>query len=463
MADMKGITLERRVVTRTGPNRMHLVRWIGVLSAATLLSVVLEPAGKAQPAAMEGQSTNQWVTREEYDKLKQEFEDLKKRLEATSLQQPTNMARTLQSLDEANTRISNLEIDTRLYRPGFNRVIIAGDATAGFMKQEGADSTFSADLAPLFLWHLNDRLLWEGAFDVGLETDSAGNSDTTFDLGLADVSYILNDYVTLGAGLFTLPFSVYHNHYDPPWIHPLPDDPLPFGDGGIAPSSGLGAFAQGAIPIGHGSFNYHLYVQNGPRLVTDDPSAAGTLDFDNYVDNNNFKTFGGRVAFRPVPELEFGYSTQYGEVGTGRFDDVYAWLQAGDIEYRRDVGWLYGIIDLRAEYVYSHVSRAVYGPGALPPFGPYDFNNNRQGGYVLAAYRPWMLEVPVVPNLQAVFRYDWLYTPLNSPGGDHERRWTVGLNYWLRPNAVLKFAYEFDHKEVGQRANAVLVQVGVGL
>ena len=40
---------------------------------------------------------------------------------------------------------------------------------------------------------------------------------------------------------------------------------------------------------------------------------------------------------------------------------------------------------------------------------------------------------------------------------------TLGVDYWLAPNAVLKFAYEFDDRKVEQSQDAFLVQFGIGL
>ncbi|MCL5097857.1 MAG: hypothetical protein M1608_10110 [Candidatus Omnitrophica bacterium] len=438
--------------------------FIVIFVAGSIGRAAAEGVAMAQPAAPAGQTNGAFVTREEYDKLKSELEELKARFNAMKSEKTTNTIETIQSLDYVNQRVDQLEEDTRKFWPGFNRVIIAGDANATFISQEGSKSSFGAELAPLILWQLNDRLLFEGGFDIGIDNGGElGSGETTFDLSIAELSYLLNDYLTIGAGLFVVPFGVYHNHFDPPWINQLPDDPLPFGDGGIAADSAVGVFGEGAVPIGPTVLNYDVYVSNGPRLITDDPSAAGSLGFDNYVDNNNAKTFGGRIGFRPIPEVEFGYSMQYGQVGVDSFRNVDAFLQAVDAEFRRDYSRIYGQIDFRAELVLSHVDRATYGLTASPPFGPFTFNNNRNGGYVQIGYRPWMVDLPVISKLQLVGRYDWLHSSLAAPGGDRENRWTAGLNYWLQPNVVLKGAYEFDHKKSGQDADAVLVQLGIGL
>jgi hypothetical protein len=434
----------------------------GFCGLAAETGTIAQPS--AQPAAQTSPPNDTFATQEEYEKLKKDFEELKAAFNSLKNEGSTNTAQTHPSLDYVNDRADEAQAEAKQSRPGFNRVIVAGDAGIGFTSQEGSKSTFGAGIAPLILWQLSDRLLVEAGFDIGVDNGGAGGSgETTFDLKIADLSYIVNDYVTLGAGLFVVPFGVYHNHFDPPWINQLPDDPLPFGDNGIAPGSAIGVFGEGAVPVGSTVLNYAVYVSNGPRLITDDPSAAGSLAFDNYADNNNAKTYGGRLGFRPFPALEFGYSMQYGQVGLGSDRNVGAFLQSVDAEYRRDFDCLRGQLDLRAELVLSHVDGVTYGVTASPAFGPLNFSNNRNGGYVQLAYRPWMVQTPFVRKLQLVGRYDWLNTPLDAPGGDRENRWTVGLNYWLQPNVVLKAAYELDQRKVSPDANALLLQLGIGL
>jgi hypothetical protein len=52
-----------------------------------------------------------------------------------------------------------------------------------------------------------------------------------------------------------------------------------------------------------------------------------------------------------------------------------------------------------------------------------------------------------------------------APGGGTEQRFTIGLDYWLNPQAVLKLDYEFDRRSasLGPAQNALLLQFGIGL
>ena len=153
-----------------------------------------------------------------------------------------------------------------------------------------------------------------------------------------------------------------------------------------------------------------------------------------------------------------------GDVNTrGEFQDTSAFLQAFDLEYRRDSAALEGTIDLRAEWVFSNVDKATYDPTGALHFGPVGFRNRRNGGYVQAAYRPSLVTNKILKNFEVVLRYDWLTSPVGAPGGEHEKRWAIGVDYWVLPNAVLKLAYEFDDKKVGDSADALMIQFGIGL
>src|SRR5205085_12012827 len=127
-----------------------------------------------------------------------------------------------------------------------------------------------------------------------------------------------------------------------------------------------------------------------------------------------------------------------------------ATLQAVDFNYRPTIEAIAGVLDLRTELIFSDVSKETYDPTGALGFGPTRFGNYRQGGYVQLCYRPTLVSNKFLRDLEFVSRYDWVTNPLNAPGGDHEKRLTLGVDYWLAPNAVLKVAYEFDDRKVGE-------------
>jgi len=428
-----------------------------------------------------------YVSKEDYEKVLQRLDKVESELTTIKKDSAAAQKEHDQEMEEYAAQIKVAVEKATESHTGDTKMIIAGDFTAGFTSQRGHNSTFGAgsgagsgvDFAPLILWEINKQLLFEGAVDF--------NSADGASLGLANLTYSLNDYVNVGGGLFTVPFGQYHSHFDPPWINKLPDDPLVFGSRALVPSTQVGAYVSGAVPIQSAKFVYNAYVINGPGLVTNSASNAGDLDFGSTTsgfDNNNSKMVGGRLGFLPIPELEIGYSLMCGDVGPNGKDGfdsgpthVHAFLQAIDANYTKAIEQIGGTFSARAEWVWSHVEQATYqGPidtnptsptFGTPTFGPESFNNDRSGGYLTLAYRPTMASIKALRNVEFVGRYDRIDVSNDAPsaqaaGGGHEQRCTLGIDYWLDPRVVIKTAYEFDFLNPGPAANAFMVQLGVG-
>jgi hypothetical protein len=446
--------------------------------AEFFVSVLL--VGSMPVMAAAGEDGN-YVSREEYEKLKGEFDAL--RAEMRELRQqvaaPAAVAPELATKAEVDAIRQQMEADAAQHSgwleelrkeisgeaQGTTKFLVTGDATAGFICQKGADSSFSAGFSPLLLWKINDHLFFEGGLDFSLNgpLSNGSGSGTSVDLSYAALSYTVNDWLTVGGGLFTTPFSNYHTHMDASWINKLPDDPLVFGDNGIAPDASVGLFAKGAFPVTGTTINYAVYVSNGPTLITEDPGAAGSLNFDNFNDVNHNKAVGGRAGWLPVPGLEIGYSSQVSEVDPDTFGQtVHALLQALDWSYVRELDWLGGRATLRGSWVWSNVGEATYDPTGALKFGPLRFDNDRDGGFAEFAYRPTKINNKYLQNLEFVLRYDRLDVPARAPGGGLQQRWTPGLDYWLTPSAVLKFAYEINRNSNAPDDNAFVVQFAVG-
>ena len=83
------------------------------------------------------------------------------------------------------------------------------------------------------------------------------------------MSYFVNDYLTLVAGKFILPFNVYSERLHPTWIDKLPRRPLIYTNLLDHALSDVGIQLRGgaSLPFSEGSkINYAFYIVNGPRL-----------------------------------------------------------------------------------------------------------------------------------------------------------------------------------------------------
>ena len=448
------------------------------LAAAAVLLIPLTVT--AQDAAV----SPDYVSRAEYDKLKVEHEAMKKELEAlkTAVRQMANgdvpvapaegpapakkaaegkqvagATTTAAATDELRQEVETLKTQVKETFPGSTKFLVAGYGTSTFQAKSGEDPFFDATLNAFFLWKLSDRLLFEGEVEFEFE-----DGNTTTNLEIAQASYLLNDYMTIGVGRFLNPMDYFVERQHMGWVNKFPDKPLAVYDG-LLPESELGAQVRGVIPIGPTKLEYVAFVANAPDLITsfDDPSAVGMLDFGNTANHGGHVAVGGHVGFIPIPELEVGYGIQRSEVGP-RDHAVEAILQSVDLNYVRDSPLLKGLINARAQWVWSHVDHFVYDPNNQQGFGPFEFNNNRNGGYAQLSYRPTHVDNDFIKNFEPVVRYDRL-NQLHTPVGFDEERWSLGLDYWLNPSTVIKAAYEFDNKNGGARdQDAFMLQAAVG-
>src|SRR5438105_3704497 len=281
--------------------------------AAVIQSALL---ALASPVARAQNATDEYVTRKEYEELKTQLLAMKKELDA--LKEEKGVAAKQESAEGQAVADVHKEVAPEVALPvvepegpmlGTTKFYIAGWAEGMFEARNGRVSTFSASFNPIFLWELTPKLLFESR----LEIEPSGGG-TNVNLVYAQLSYLLNDYMTLGVGEFFSPSNVFVERFEAQWINKLPDRPLAVYHG-ILPNISVGAEVRGGFPIGPTRANYAFYISNGPVLNTSDRRFAGTLDFNSYTDVNDDKAVGGRVGFLPVPGVEVGYGFETAKPG----------------------------------------------------------------------------------------------------------------------------------------------------
>ncbi|MEO7932024.1 MAG: hypothetical protein ABIT76_02590 [Chthoniobacterales bacterium] len=400
------------------------------------------------------------VSRAEYEALKKQVAVLQKQIATRdTVETPASTSTTSSSAIASLQRdVTDLKSAAELTRPGTTNMHIAGSMSTTFSTYANDNSNFSAKFSPIFIWEITDRLLFEGEVEMELE-----NSDTVVKVEYAQMSYLLNDYLTLGVGKFLSPLNNFVERYEPGWINKLPDTPLAIYDG-ILPESHIGAQIRGVIPLGVSRVNFAAYVANAPRLIANDPEALGQLQFDNFSSLSNDKAVGGRIGFEPLPWLEVGYGAQVSDVSDadGLVGSPRALLQSVDLRVKRDSPFFKGGFTLLGQYAWTDVGRETYDADGSLGVGPVTFDNKRSGGYLQLSYRPKQLS-EFLNHFEAVVRADEVNAPSDAPGAFDEKRLTVGLNYYLLSATVVKAAYELDERNNGEpNQNGFLLQFSSG-
>jgi hypothetical protein len=368
----------------------------------------------------------------ETERLKAELAALRAELEALQ--------------NQVDSEVTALRTSAGLGQPGTTRFLITGYGLTGYSKTQGVASTFATEVSPILLWQLNERLLFQAETEFEMEEELATNVE------YAHVSYLAADFVSFGAGKFLTPFGIFNQRLHPGWINKVPNSPLAFGHGGIAPGSGVGAYARGAFPIGAARAGYAVYGINAPELMTMADEAGEVTG----ADESEERAYGGRVSLFLVRSgLEVGYSYQTSNVAV---------MSGLDASLTRQIAPLRGNLDVRFEAGLSNASEGPF-PGAMPGDPVRSLiDNRREGGYGQLAYRPSLLRSRFLRNVEIVGRYEWLNRPdwQGGPLGNDTKRYTAGALYSLAPSMQLKLAFQSATHTMESNTRSILFQVATG-
>lgn len=348
--------------------------------------------------------------------------------------------------------------------PPSHGFVVSGYGTAGWMSAQGRPNGFFTSISPILLFRMTDKMFAEAELEFELE-DGA----TKTGLEYATVHYLANDYLTLSAGKFIVPFGVFAQRLHPTWINRFTSMPPIFGGhGGVQGSDPLlpiladiGVMVSAVAPLGGvgRSVTFSGYLTNGPRVegggMEMEHGARPDFGFGEASgDNNDNKMLGGRVGLVLAPNFELDASALVSRWGKGEMSsnlDKPLQFTGYNLaaEYRPR-----GDLELRAEWIWLRTDiEEIEGSTSMIETVP------QFGGYAQAAYRRGAWE--------PVFRFSLVD---QNQGADHVdtqlKQYGFGLDYWFSPSVALMAAYEANQDKFDDGSdlpnNRLLIHLGFG-
>jgi hypothetical protein len=258
-------------------------------------------------------------------------------------------------------------------------------------------------------------------------------------------------------GMILSPLGRFNLSHDSP-LNEFTDRPLVSTEIiGVALSEpGFGALGQFRAGT-RGRITYEAYATNGFHDGLISGSEDGTRipqGRGNLEDNNGSPAFVGRLAWSPVPSMEFGLSTHRGAYNVFRTDGL-------DVDERRSATLTVADFDLMVAGVRFQgeiASATVELPQGLEGI----FASKQRGAYVESLYEFGRGLVRTLPNSVFAAKLRWDGVDFNeAQSGDSHVQFTAGLNFRPTRESVLKLDYvrgrardEFNN--LGERAAFLL-------
>lgn len=361
---------------------------------------------------------------------------------------------------ESNQETLTDDLDALAHQPSEEflartNMLIAGTAYTFWTYPNHQNSTFGTVIDPVFLWRYGDNFLYEMKLDIVLN-----DCRTDISLIYGTIDYIFTDWLITRAGKYSTPLGLVWEKMTTGWINKLPNLPLPYNPRAFAltPAADVGLDIRGAVPAFHwfdwGCFGdvdipaviaYDFWIGNGPGQVNNEIALDCAFN-----DNNYNKSFGTRLALRPQPFREVGFSAERAQWNNNRrFGFVTSRKKLYYNAFVIDLNWrLTDDSKLMGEYIwteYDSIKRRFH------CFKEIDVV---QSGWWIQ-YSTFLGFVGIPPYLclnekppetfwkdtEFVFRWCGVNSDIRDRSG---HQYSVGLNYYIENTFLVKAAYDVN-------------------
>ncbi len=269
----------------------------------------------------------------------------------------------------------------------------------------------------LFFGHkFNDKL----HFFSELELEHSLNADGKpgeVELEQAYIEYDLNQNVTSRFGVFLIPVGIINETHEPGTFYGVERNPI---EKNIIPATW---WEGGASVTFHPAEGWSV-----------DAAVAGGLDVP-ITGNNAYKIRKGRTKVAAAPAENFAFTGRIKYTGIAGLELAISYQRQDDITQGIE-GASANLLSAHAIYQHNNfMLRALYANWDInSDIAALSGRDKQKGFYIEPSYK--------LNEKMAIFaRYNEWNNEAGNPDVKNKKQTTLGLNYWLHPNVVLKADY----------------------
>ncbi len=318
---------------------------------------------------------------------------------------------------------------------GLQNISIGGYGEVHYNNLEAEDDSRDKDefdihrFVLFFGYQFTDKLRFYSEFEIehgGVESDGDPLGGEV-EIEQAYIEYDFNDNTNVLGGVFLLPIGILNETHEPDTFYGVERNNV---ENVITPATWW-AVGSKLTYVFDAGFKIEAAVHSGLEIPTTGGSAFRVRSGRQKASNadGSHVAYTGAVTYTGVQGLEVGLAVQHqddaSQTGGDGLEDGF--LYAAHLAYNGNVGGL--------------------GVGLRAYYAEWDFDGDAVEAANDDEQKGWYIEPSIMPieNVGFFFRYEDVEGAREL---DEFNQWTLGANYWLHENVVLKVDYQVrEHDE----------------